>query len=507
MAKIVTVDGLRKAAERYDPVLRQLPAYALTEAIKALRLNVMKVDLKDVIHNERRKSGGTRPYVPGGAAAYQDGMLAYESSDLMVYETVFSTKENITNYKDTDVQFLGGKPFDNKTKQHPLELKIIQTMIKTHAEDLMFALFPAERNADGSNALSCFNGFDAIIDSLITGGSLTAARGNYAPTGSFDAPVDDNDTAAYENLVDFIGGAHNLLRSSIGGAPLLYIPESVLVNVRAAFRNKVKAFDMPTMEQVKNQIREDALCPGLEFITHVALGAGNRVMLMKPGLLDFGWNTSSASQFVQVRDPFEDPNDVQFWLQASYGARLRDWHEKVFRVNDQTNQSLNLAGDYTTTGAVRVDIEGPAAARWYLEGYAKQRSTGQYILGLVPGNYTIKFNDVDGYSAPADINITVKAGEDVSKSASYTTAPSQVAATGISLNKSTTSIVKDADETLVATLSPADATSAVVWTSDDENVATVNSSGKVVGVAAGSANIIATANGHSAVCAVTVTAS
>lgn len=420
MAKIVTVDGLRKAAEKYDPLLRQLPAFALTEAIKALRLNVMKVDMKDVIHNERRKSGGTRPYVAGLTVSYKDGMLAYESSDLTVYETYFSAKENITNYKDTDVQFLGGKPFDNKTKQHPLEYKIIQTMIKTHAEDLMFALFPAERNDEGVNALSCFNGFDAIIDALITGGKITAARGNYAPTGAFDAPVDSNDTAAYENLVDFIGGAHNMLRSNIGGAPLLYIPENVLVNVRAAFRNKVKAFDMPTMEQVKTQIREDALCPGLEFISHVAIGTGNRVMLMKPGLLDFGWNTSSASQFVLVRSIYEDPNDVQFWLQASYGTRLRDWHEKVFRVNDQTNNNLNLAGDYTSTGAVRVDITGPSAARWYLDGYAKHRSSGQYILGLVPGSYTIKFEAVEGYTAPADISITVKAGEDIVKTASYT---------------------------------------------------------------------------------------
>ena len=505
MPNIVTVDGLRKAAEKYDPVLRQLPAYALREAIAALRLNVQKVDMKDVITLERRKSGGTMPYVPGAAITYQEDMLNYESADLIVYETVFKAKENITNYKDVDVQFLGGKPFDNKTKQHPLEYKIIQTMIKTHAEDVMFALFHSERNTAGTNALSCFYSFNSQIDSLISAGKLTAARGNYAPTGAFDAPVDSNDTAAYENLVDFIGGAHNMLRSSIGGAPLLYVPENVLVNVRAAYRNKVRAFQMPTMEEVKNQIREDALCPGLEFITHVALGVGHRVMLIKPGLLDLGWNTDAAAQFVQVRNPFEDPNLVQFWLQASYGTRLRDWHEKLFRVNDQTNACLDLAGDYTATGAVRVTIEGPAGSRWHLDGYTQQRSSGQYILGLAPGTYTIKFNDVDGYSAPADINITVKAGEDVSETASYTTAPAQVAATGISLNKSTTTIAKDANETLEATLAPANATSAVTWTSDNEAVATVNSSGKVVGVAAGSANIIATANGHSATCAVTVT--
>lgn len=420
MANIVTVTGLQKAAEKYDPLLRQLAVYSLTEAIQALKLNVQKVDMKDVIHLERRKSGGTMPYVPGAEITYKDDLLAYEHSDLVVYETVFKAKDNITNYKEADVQFLGGKPFDNKTKQHPLEYKILQTMVKTHAEDVMFALFHAERNTSGTNALSCFYGYNSQIDSLITAGKLTAARGNFAPTGAFDAPVDSSDTAAYENLVDFIGGAHNMLRSNIGGAPQLYITENVLVNVRAAYRNKVKAFQMPTMDQVKEQIRQDALCPGLEFVTHVALGTGHRVMLIKPGLLDLGWNTQEAANFVQVRAPFEDPNIAQFWLQASYGTRLRDWHEKLFRVNDQTNTCLDLAGDYTSTGAVKVTITGPSGARWYLEGYTQRRSSGQYLLGLAPGSYTIKFDAVEGYTSPSDISITVTAGEDVAKTATYT---------------------------------------------------------------------------------------
>jgi len=80
------------------------------------------------------------------------------------------------------------------------------------------------------------------------------------------------------------------------------------------------------------------------------------------------------------------------------------------------------------------------------------------------------------------------------------------AATAISLNKSTTTIVAGANETLVATLTPSDSGSAIAWTTSDATKATVDASGKVVGVAAGSATITATANGHSATCTVTVSA-
>lgn len=78
--------------------------------------------------------------------------------------------------------------------------------------------------------------------------------------------------------------------------------------------------------------------------------------------------------------------------------------------------------------------------------------------------------------------------------------------TTISLNKETTSIVKDATETLVATLDPEDATDEITWATSDATKATV-ADGVVTGVAEGSATITASlANGNKAECVVTVTA-
>ena len=77
----------------------------------------------------------------------------------------------------------------------------------------------------------------------------------------------------------------------------------------------------------------------------------------------------------------------------------------------------------------------------------------------------------------------------------------------ISLNKSATSIVKDATEALVATVLPVDATDpSVSWSSNDEEVATVSDAGVVTAVAVGVAVIIAKAGDKIAACAVTVTA-
>jgi len=78
----------------------------------------------------------------------------------------------------------------------------------------------------------------------------------------------------------------------------------------------------------------------------------------------------------------------------------------------------------------------------------------------------------------------------------------------ITLSKSSTSIVKDATETITATTTPN--AFVVDWSSSDEAVATV-AGGVITAVAAGTANITAkiTVDGYeySAICAVTVTAS
>ena len=74
---------------------------------------------------------------------------------------------------------------------------------------------------------------------------------------------------------------------------------------------------------------------------------------------------------------------------------------------------------------------------------------------------------------------------------------------GVGLNKTDTTLKENESETLVATTKPTG--SSVTWTSSDETVATVDSTGKVTAIGFGTATITATmANGLSDSCVVTV---
>ena len=80
-----------------------------------------------------------------------------------------------------------------------------------------------------------------------------------------------------------------------------------------------------------------------------------------------------------------------------------------------------------------------------------------------------------------------------------------IPATAISLNKSALTFHEiGAYENLVASILPVESTQQVVWESSDEDVATVDQTGKVTAVADGSVTITATAGSVSATCAVTV---
>ena len=89
------------------------------------------------------------------------------------------------------------------------------------------------------------------------------------------------------------------------------------------------------------------------------------------------------------------------------------------------------------------------------------------------------------------------------------TPPEPVAVTGVTLNKTSLTLEAGQDETLIATVAPSNADNKnISWSSSDNTVASVDQTGKVSAVAAGTATItVTTADGNKThTCTVTVTA-
>lgn len=162
-----------------------------------------------------------------------------------------------------------------------------------------------------------------------------------------------------------------------------------------------------------------------------------------------------------------------------YNNKVREYNEKVENINAQINELIPTYIEEnwieTEDGSFKVDTSefsgDKAVAVW--AKLVRSDGTTDYDVTL----YTMSGTKVE--------NIEVE---------------------GISLDKTTLTLQEGSTYTLTATITPTDATNKlVIWSSDNESVATV-ANGKVTAKSAGTAKITATTSdgNHTATCEVTV---
>ena len=156
-------------------------------------------------------------------------------------------------------------------------------------------------------------------------------------------------------------------------------------------------------------------------------------------------------------------------------------------LNLTIGASESLVATISPSNATNKDVEWTSSNT----NVATVDTTGK-VTGVSSGSATITVKTKDGAKI-ATCNVTVK--------------NSVIPVTGVTLNKTALNLVTGASESLVATISPSNATNKdVKWTSSNTNVATVDTTGKVTGVSSGSATItVKTKDGAKvATCNVTV---
>ncbi len=163
--------------------------------------------------------------------------------------------------------------------------------------------------------------------------------------------------------------------------------------------------------------------------------------------------------------------------------------KKIIPVESVTLDKAELAlvkGDEVTlTATVKPDDATDKAVAW--------TTSNEAVATVVDG----KVKAVGGGSA----TITAQAGEQSASCAITVTVPVE----GITLDKTAVTLEEGKTITLVATVSPSDATDKTVqWSSSEVSVATVNN-GVVTAVKVGTAAITALASGKVATCVITIT--
>jgi uncharacterized protein YjdB len=160
---------------------------------------------------------------------------------------------------------------------------------------------------------------------------------------------------------------------------------------------------------------------------------------------------------------------------------------------DKTSIGLVVGGSENLTPTITPSNAANKTVSWNSSNTAVATvSSNGTVTAVAPGSVTITVTTVDGNKTAA---------------CTVTVSPIAIPITGVSLNKTSTSLIVGGAETLFANIEPSNATNKnVTWKSGSPTIATVSADGEVTGVSAGTATVIVTTEdgGYQAACTVTV---
>lgn len=232
----------------------------------------------------------------------------------------------------------------------------------------------------------------------------------------------------------------------------------------------------------------------------------------------------SSETLVATVSPSGATNKKVTWTSSNSTVASVDQGGKV-TANEAGNATITVE---TEDGSFTANCEVTVTAVYHVTGVTLNKTQLNLNVGasetltptVSPSNATDKSvtwsSSNSGVASVSNGTVTaVAAGSttitvttnDSNKTATCTVTVSEVAVTSVTLNKTSTTLVRGGSETLTATVLPANATNKnITWSSSNSSVASV-SNGTVTAVAVGSATITATSQSDStkkATCTVTV---
>ena len=190
-------------------------------------------------------------------------------------------------------------------------------------------------------------------------------------------------------------------------------------------------------------------------------------------------NNLTEEQINVAKTEYETANTNYTNKVKEYNTKVDEYNAKVSQINNQVKDKLPMYNDSnwtkTTDGSFKVN----------LTQFSGKKSFSIWAK-LVTGTNT--YYDQEIYSMNG-------------------TKPTEVSVTSVSLNKSTLDIKVGETATLTATINPTNATNKnVTWKSDNTQIATVDTAGKITAIKEGTAKItVNTKDGnYTATCIVTV---
>ena len=225
-----------------------------------------------------------------------------------------------------------GEQFSDLTERKEADIvkDLSLAMAKTISKKLAKALFSGVRNAQGTTTASLFNGFDTIIASEITGGKVTAAKGNYKDVARI---TEENAGDVLKSIYD--AASDELVESS---DLKMFVPKSVKRMYEKWCLAEFGAVVYYTTYN-KNYLHGTEDNP-VQIVGLTGMAGSDYIYLTTKGNMLVGCDQRSSQEKVKIREA-DNPKVVQFFMCMFFGVQFQMIEPEYLLVAKQAAAAQN----------------------------------------------------------------------------------------------------------------------------------------------------------------------
>lgn len=365
-------DALQHVADQVSKEILMGPGYTDAAEMDRLGIDIISgIQFKRTFHIFLRKGGTTRRKDVHAVVNSQAGFLKERTLVAKLAWDHFT--DNIDNYCET--------VFGTDAQgQYPMSTTATEAILRNYADNLAANFWHGDISLDDGNesvpahdqAMALYDGIHTCVKHDIEDGIISEANGNLIPCEAITAPADNNDSAPYDNFLDWQRKWDARLRKQ---NVRVYMSEITAAYIAAGYANKFHGNFKVDYEAGGNYklpgLSKVTICPVADF------GDGDRMYATVDKNFVYGVDTLSNETYVGVRVGTDtDMRQIQFQIQSIQGSGIKVPYAHALAVSDGNLANPDLvAGDYTNTNLVVTLAKANASDEGDIDGTVKVNST------------------------------------------------------------------------------------------------------------------------------------
>ena len=335
--KFIGLENVKSVANKLSPNIVFGPAYYMKDELDRLGIKVetgVQHQLTKTVF--AGKGGQTRRKEVGNVKESKLGYLFSRklTANICVHrircnEDDFKEKPgNITINGSAAIRF-------EKTEEFMTE------QAKLFAQDVFNNIIGGDA-ASNNEEMNLFDGLLTVMSVDINDGTVNQAANNLIPSGVFDAPQSEGDSAAYDNYVKWENSWSPALKKQNVN---VYLVREDALAIADAFEQKHRSHQGAQWLDNGN-----FKLPGHSKRTFIPVDdyKGTLAFATIEGNLLLGVNNESDDSFVDVeKEPSHDTKDLVMQIQGIFGFMLVDPTARAFVTNGGAAEMSFNSGDYT----------------------------------------------------------------------------------------------------------------------------------------------------------------